>query len=113
MTRCSRRWVGAGPSLLPAVWIVDALPSSHRKFKTPSPREEEIAPLLVDRYSDKAIAQMLDMGVDTVRTHMKRMRKKSGLTDRYAVGAWAVRHAQSRGVYPIVTDMGSLDSPVP
>jgi DNA-binding NarL/FixJ family response regulator len=92
---------------------VDALPSSRAVFKTPSPRELEIAPLLRDRYSDKDIAAMLGMGVGTVQTHMKRMRKKSALHDRRELGEWALRQAQARGVYPMIGDTGPLDSPVP
>lgn len=87
--------------------------SSHSAFKTPSPRELEIAPLLRDRYSDKDIAVMLGMEVSTVQTHMKRMRKKSALHDRRALGEWALRQAQARGVYPMIGDTGPLDSPIP
>jgi DNA-binding NarL/FixJ family response regulator len=56
----------------------DASPSSCIVFKTPSPREREIALLLVDRYSDKDIAQRLGIGVGTARTHLDRMRKRAG-----------------------------------
>jgi DNA-binding NarL/FixJ family response regulator len=92
---------------------MDASPSSCTVFKTPSPRELEIAPLLVERYSDKDIAQMLEIGVSTVQTHMKRMRKKCALHDRRDVGRWALAQVQPSGVYPMIGDTGPLDSPVP
>lgn len=66
-------------------------------LKTPSPRELEIAALLVERYADKEIADRLGMQVGTVHTHLDRMRKKSGLHDRRALGAWALRAAGEPG----------------
>ena len=59
-------------------------------LKTPSPRELEIARLLVERWSDKEIAERTQMGVGTVHTHLNRMRRKSGLHDWRALGAWAM-----------------------
>jgi DNA-binding NarL/FixJ family response regulator len=81
-------------------------------YKTPSQRELEMAPLMVDRYSDKEIAEKLTMAPGTVHTHMTRMREKSGLHDRRALGKWALAQARMEGVYTDVADSGPLDAPV-
>ena len=81
--------------------------------KTCSPRELEIAPLLADRYADKEIAERLHSGVGTVRTHLDRMRVKSGLHDRRALGTWALQQAEPDGVYGIDTDTGPMDASIP
>ena len=56
----------------------------------PSAREREIAILLLQRCTDKEIAEKLNMKVRTVRTHLERMREKSGQHDRLALGNWAL-----------------------
>jgi len=92
---------------------MDASPSSCTVFKTPSPRELEVARLVWDRRSDKYIAAKLGIGVGTVHTHLDRMREKSDLHDRHALAAWALAHEHAEGVYVIVTDIVPLDSRVP
>ena len=42
----------------------------------------------------KEIAEKLSMKVRTVRTHLERMREKSGLHDRLALGLWALTFPQ-------------------
>jgi len=64
-------------------------------FVPPSPREREIAVLLLQRCEDKEIAEKLGIGVGTVRTHLNRMREKSGRHDRLALGNWALNFPHS------------------
>ena len=55
-------------------------------FVPPSAREREIAVLLLQRCTDKEIAEQPHVGVGTVHTHLNRMRQKSGRHDRLALG---------------------------
>jgi DNA-binding NarL/FixJ family response regulator len=92
---------------------MDASPSSCTVFKTPSPRELEIAPLIRDHCKDKEIAQRLGIGTGTVHTHLDRMREKSDLHYRDELAAWALAHEHVDGVYVIVTDIEAMDAPLP
>jgi DNA-binding NarL/FixJ family response regulator len=92
---------------------MDASPSNCTVFKTPSPRELEIARLLGDRRSDKYIAAKLGIEVRTVHTHLDRMREKSNLHYRDELAEWALAQVQPPGVYAIDTYIGPLDAPIP
>jgi DNA-binding NarL/FixJ family response regulator len=53
-----------------------------------TPREMEVSPLYVKGKSVKEIAEMLFISEDTVESHIKNIRSKTGATSRYEVGEW-------------------------
>lgn len=59
-------------------------------------REREILELLGAGVETRLIAQQLDVSVSTVHTHLRRARKKLGLTSVEALIAFAARHC-----YPV------------
>ncbi len=72
---------------------------SHGKMGLPDPltdREREVLALLFHGHSNKSIARTLFVSVDTVKTHLKRIYDKLGVSDRNA----AVRRARELGFDP-------------
>ena len=57
-----------------------------------TPREMEVAPLYVKGKSVKEIAETLFISEDTVESHIKNIRSKTGATSRYEVGEWLKKH---------------------
>lgn len=53
-----------------------------------SPRERLVARLLAQGCTDKQIARELGIGVPTVRTYLRRMAEKTGVTRRAALARW-------------------------
>lgn len=53
-----------------------------------TPREMEVAPLYVKGKSVKEIAETLFISEDTVESHIKNIRSKTGAASRYEVGEW-------------------------
>lgn len=62
-----------------------------------TPREEEVLLLLSQGYSNKEIADRLDMGIETVRSHLKRVYEKMHVRSRSeAVARYVERKSSSR-----------------
>jgi DNA-binding NarL/FixJ family response regulator len=57
-----------------------------------TPREMEVAPLYVKGKSVKEIAETLYISEDTVESHIKNIRSKTGAASRYEVGEWLKKH---------------------
>jgi DNA-binding NarL/FixJ family response regulator len=57
-----------------------------------TPREREVLRLLVDRRSDRAIAEALFVSHRTVNTHVANILAKLGVDSRTEAAAAAVRH---------------------
>jgi DNA-binding CsgD family transcriptional regulator len=56
-------------------------------------RERDVARLTSYGHSDKTIAHLLRCGRETVRTHQKNIRAKTGATNRIQVAVlWALDH---------------------
>jgi DNA-binding CsgD family transcriptional regulator len=57
-----------------------------------SGREAEVTSVLLKGNSNKAISDLLKIGVDTVKTHLKNIYRKTGTRGRYGlmalVGSW-------------------------
>ena len=70
-------------------------------------REKEVGGWLAEGKSDPEIAGILEMGVETVRTHIKSMRLKVGAYNRNVLFAWIWRNRcafylhQSAGRKPV------------
>ena len=60
-------------------------------------REQELLQALADGLSDKATAQRLGIGIETVRTHLGNVLRKLGVSSRLQALIFAVRH----GIVPI------------
>ncbi|MBL7825162.1 MAG: response regulator transcription factor [Saprospiraceae bacterium] len=58
-----------------------------------TPRELEVAPYYVKGKSVREIAESLFISEDTVESHIKNIRSKTGATSRYEVGEWLKKHA--------------------
>jgi DNA-binding CsgD family transcriptional regulator len=55
-------------------------------------RERECLEWLGQGYETRAIAEKLDVGLNTVHTHLKRAREKLGLTGMQALTSFAARY---------------------
>jgi DNA-binding NarL/FixJ family response regulator len=67
------------------------LPAAPRRSLTLSPREREVLELLARGYRNRAIAAALGIGEETVKSHVKKIFDKLGVSDRSAAAAIAVR----------------------
>jgi len=56
-----------------------------------SRRENEVAQLIARGQSNREIAEMLVISVNTVETHVKHLFKKLGMGSRSEIAAWAAR----------------------
>ena len=67
----------------------------HRRSDTSKPRlgerEHEVMRLTAEGLSAPEIAQTLGIGATTVKTHLQRVYRKLGVTDRAAMVAKALR----------------------
>jgi DNA-binding CsgD family transcriptional regulator len=59
------------------------VPASPEQFKLLSPREREIAELLIDGHSTLSISMRLDISGTTVKTHRKNLYAKLGIATQY------------------------------
>lgn len=67
-------------------WVV-----GRRKYGAPlSPREREIARWIVVGLSRQQIAQRLGISDETVKTHLRNIYSKLGITSRYALAAYVL-----------------------
>jgi DNA-binding NarL/FixJ family response regulator len=57
-----------------------------------SPREREVLELLVSGLPNKLIARRLEISEKTVKTHLTRIFRELGVTDRTQAALWAERH---------------------
>ena len=57
-----------------------------------SPREREVLALLLDGLPNKLIARRLGISEKTVKTHLTRVFREIGVTDRVQAVLWAERH---------------------
>jgi DNA-binding NarL/FixJ family response regulator len=74
--------------------LVQALLQPHQKPGKPplTPRELEVALLYAKGSSVRDIGQGLFISEDTVESHIKNLRAKSGATNRYEVGEFLKQH---------------------
>lgn len=59
---------------------------------TLTPREEEVLKLMARGFSNKETARVLDISPDTVKTHVRNIFSKLGVTDRTQAAVWASRN---------------------
>lgn len=59
-----------------------ALPLDHDRLSQLTPREKQIALLLRDGASNKALARELNLGLPTVKTHLLNLFRKAGVSNR-------------------------------
>jgi DNA-binding CsgD family transcriptional regulator len=59
-----------------------------------TPREREVAALLLDGLELREIAERLVLSEKTVRNYVDRMREKAGVRSRAALVAWLVHHGE-------------------
>jgi DNA-binding NarL/FixJ family response regulator len=57
-----------------------------------SERETEVLSLIVNGLSNEAIADALAVSLPTVKTHVRHIFEKLGVSDRTQAAVWAVRH---------------------
>ena len=57
-----------------------------------STREQQIAKLVAEGYSNQQIADRLFVTVNTIKDHLKRMHRKLEVASRAEIAAWAQRH---------------------
>jgi DNA-binding CsgD family transcriptional regulator len=55
-------------------------------------REKQIGGWLAEGKTDPEITRILDLGIETVRTHIKNMRQKTEVENRNALFAWIWRN---------------------
>lgn len=72
--------------------------SDHRVHLEPvrpgqSPRESEIASLIVRAMSNRQIAEQLVLSERTVETHVRSILAKLGYTTRTEIATWSLRRA--------------------
>jgi DNA-binding CsgD family transcriptional regulator len=58
-------------------------------------REQHVGGWLAEGKNDAEIARILDLGTETIRTHIKSMREKTGVENRNALFAWIWRQRWS------------------
>jgi two-component system nitrate/nitrite response regulator NarL len=89
-----RRVAGGGTALSPEAQAALAREIRARRPERPllSPREQEVLELVAEGLSAPRIAQRLQLGTATVRTHLQRLYEKLEATDRGQL----VRHAMRR-----------------
>jgi DNA-binding NarL/FixJ family response regulator len=61
-----------------------------------SPREREVLRLLVEGLPNKLIARRLEISEKTVKSHLTRIFRELGVTDRTQAALWAERHGTFR-----------------
>ena len=68
---------------------------AHRACASASPlaaREQVIANLVAQGYTNERIAEALTLSINTVKVYLKRINRKLGTTNRAQVAAWAQAH---------------------
>jgi DNA-binding CsgD family transcriptional regulator len=65
-------------------------PSQDDARRTLTAREREVVRLIAAGYSNKEMARILGISPDTVKTHVKNIFSKLGVTDRTRAAVWAV-----------------------
>jgi two-component system response regulator NreC len=65
---------------------------SNNAFDGLSPREREVAELIIDGFSNQQIALRLDIGVTTVQTHRSHIMEKLQLNNYGELIRYAIRH---------------------
>jgi DNA-binding CsgD family transcriptional regulator len=82
----------AGRQLEWAQEIVPSVGANTAAMPTLSAREREIAALVAEGLSNRAVAERLVIGVRTVESHMLRIYRKLGIDRREDVAAALARH---------------------
>jgi DNA-binding CsgD family transcriptional regulator len=88
---------GPGPGAAPAVTVTAAHPAAEESAGQLSEREREIVALLAGGATDAQIAGRLFLSTNTVRSHLERIRDKTGARRRPEL----VRYAIQAGIKPI------------
>lgn len=71
--------------------VRSGLSFAHHPLQALSPREQEILRLVAQGYTNAEIAQALVISENTVKTHLRRMMRKLGVTSRAELAALAAR----------------------
>jgi DNA-binding CsgD family transcriptional regulator len=79
-------------ALIEAVYGLDAQRKSAATMPRLTPREREVAGLLVEALSNKEIAKRLGIGVRTAEDHVAQLRMKLGVTSRAQIVRWVHNH---------------------
>jgi DNA-binding NarL/FixJ family response regulator len=72
-------------------------PDAHDPLAALSPREREVLALLVEGLPNKLIARRLEISEKTVKTHLTRVFREIGVTDRTQAALWAEREGFGPG----------------
>jgi non-specific serine/threonine protein kinase len=68
--------------------------TAHRRLAQPlSPREQEVAALIVQGRTDREIAAVLVLSEHTVHAHVRNLLAKLGLASRTQIAAWVATRA--------------------
>ena len=94
IARAARGEVVVAPAMTAKlVRLLDGKPDSSGSLMAQlTPREREILDCLTRGKSNKAIAQELDISVDTVKLHVRNVLTKLNLSSRVEAAVYAVRH---------------------
>ncbi len=94
--RFARAWAaGRGTDLAGAIAAAERrslpTPSAPRAARTAlTPREQQVAELVAEGLTNRAVAERLGMAPGTARIHVERILAKLGLTSRVQVATWVV-----------------------
>ena len=76
--------------------FTEAIPAEeHSRVHQLSPREKEIARLVINGFASKQIAARLDLSVRTVENHRARIMGRLGLVNAADLVRWCMRHGLS------------------
>jgi len=84
-----------GPDLLARLTRALRRPPAADRLQRLSPREREVLHLIASGCSNRQIAHQLDIGEQTVKTHVSSILTKLDLRDRVQAAIFAVRHQGS------------------
>jgi NarL family two-component system response regulator LiaR len=87
------------PELLTQLTRALRRPAPPDPFDPLSPREREVLQLIARGHSNRQIARSLEIGEQTVKTHVRSILTKLGLQDRVQAAIFALRH-QPSGTQP-------------
>lgn len=68
---------------------------SMPKIVSLTPREKDILRGVMAGHTYAVLADKLGLRYDTLRSYVKKLRKKLGIASKSALAVWAVRHSRS------------------